>query len=942
MEVKMKRVFILKGLDCPNCSAKIEKEVGALPGVKSSVVNLMQQTLTVQSEKSADATLAEQVETIVHSHEPDVEVSEKTEPAVTKVYLLKGLDCPNCSAKIEKEVGELGGVASSTVNLMNQTLTVQAGTSVATSLLDTVTTIVHSHEPDVEVSEKTEPAVTKVYLLKGLDCPNCSAKIEKEVGELGGVASSTVNLMNQTLTVQAGTSVATSLLDTVTTIVHSHEPDVEVSEKTEPAVTKVYLLKGLDCPNCSAKIEKEVGELDGVTSSTVNLMNQTLTVQAGTSVAASLLDTVTTIVHSHEPDVEVSEKQLEATAPVKKDEKAAVYNDEDKKRTIRLAVGAVVYAIGMALTVFAKLPTLAELAFLIVAYVILGWDVVWQAVKNITRGQVFDEHFLMSVSTIGAFAIGEYPEAVAVMLFYQVGEFFQSLAVKRSRKSISDLMDICPDSATVKRNGVLQVVSPESVAVGEIIVVKPGEKIPLDGIVVDGESMLDTKALTGESVPRSIRKGDEALSGCINQSGLLTLKVTKSFGESTVSKITDLVENASARKAPTENFITTFARYYTPVVVGMAAVLAIIPPLVLGGGWSEWLRRGFVFLIVSCPCALVISIPLTFFGGIGAASKRGVLVKGSNYLEALNKVSVVVFDKTGTLTKGVFEVANIIPAAGYQKEQVLEYAAQAESYSNHPIAKSILATYGKPIDQKQFSDFEEISGHGISVMVQGKKVLAGNSKLMESEKIAYAACDAAGTKFYVAADGSYVGCILIADEVKPDSKCAIAELKKIGVEKTVMLTGDDERIGKSVADELGLDAYYAQLLPDQKVEKLEMLDKQKRQGSKLAFVGDGINDAPVLARADVGIAMGGLGSDAAIEAADVVLMTDEPSKLVEAIDVAKATKRIVMQNIVIALGIKSVFLVLGALGMAGMWEAVFGDVGVTIIAVLNSMRILKK
>ena len=671
-------------------------------------------------------------------------------------------------------------------------------------------------------------------------------------------------------------------------------------------------------------------------------MNQTLTVQAGTSVAASLLDTVTTIVHSHEPDVEVSEKQLEATAPVKKDEKAAVYNDEDKKRTIRLAVGAVVYAIGMALTVFAKLPTLAELAFLIVAYVILGWDVVWQAVKNITRGQVFDEHFLMSVSTIGAFAIGEYPEAVAVMLFYQVGEFFQSLAVKRSRKSISDLMDIRPDSATVKRNGVLQVVSPESVAVGEIIVVKPGEKIPLDGIVVDGESMLDTKALTGESVPRSIRKGDEALSGCINQSGLLTLKVTKSFGESTVSKITDLVENASARKAPTENFITTFARYYTPVVVGMAAVLAIIPPLVLGGGWSEWLRRGFVFLIVSCPCALVISIPLTFFGGIGAASKRGVLVKGSNYLEALNKVSVVVFDKTGTLTKGVFEVANIIPAAGYQKEQVLEYAAQAESYSNHPIAKSILATYGKPIDQKQFSGFEEISGHGISVMVQGKKVLAGNSKLMESEKIAYAACDAAGTKFYVAADGSYVGCILIADEVKPDSKCAIAELKKIGVEKTVMLTGDDERIGKSVADELGLDAYYAQLLPDQKVEKLEMLDKQKRQGSKLAFVGDGINDAPVLARADVGIAMGGLGSDAAIDAADVVLMTDEPSKLVEAIDVAKATKRIVMQNIVIALGIKSVFLVLGALGMAGMWEAVFGDVGVTIIAVLNAMRILKK
>ena len=710
----------------------------------------------------------------------------------------------------------------------------------------------------------------------------------------------------------------------------------------EVKMKRVFILKGLDCPNCSAKIEKEVGALPGVESSVVNLMQQTLTVQSEKSADATLAEQVETIVHSHEPDVEVSEQKADTSVAPDKKEKTPVYSDDDKKLTIRLISGAVIYAVGMGLTLFGHVSLPVELGVLIVAYIILGWDVVWQAVKNITRGQVFDEHFLMSVSTIGAFAIGEYPEAVAVMLFYQVGEFFQSLAVKRSRKSISDLMDIRPDSATVKRNGVLQVVSPESVAVGEIIVVKPGEKIPLDGIVVDGESMLDTKALTGESVPRSIRKGDEALSGCINQSGLLTLKVTKSFGESTVSKITDLVENASARKAPTENFITTFARYYTPVVVGMAAVLAIIPPLVLGGGWSEWLRRGFVFLIVSCPCALVISIPLTFFGGIGAASKRGVLVKGSNYLEALNKVSVVVFDKTGTLTKGVFEVANIIPAAGYQKEQVLEYAAQAESYSNHPIAKSILATYGKPIDQKQFSGFEEISGHGISVMVQGKKVLAGNSKLMESEKIAYAACDAAGTKFYVAADGSYVGCILIADEVKPDSKCAIAELKKIGVEKTVMLTGDDERIGKSVADELGLDAYYAQLLPDQKVEKLEMLDKQKRQGSKLAFVGDGINDAPVLARADVGIAMGGLGSDAAIEAADVVLMTDEPSKLVEAIDVAKATKRIVMQNIVIALGIKSVFLVLGALGMAGMWEAVFGDVGVTIIAVLNAMRILKK
>ena len=858
-----------------------------------------------------------------------------------RIFLLKGLDCPNCSAKIEKEVGDLENVNSSSVNLMKQTLTIQTETF-DNSIVEQIETIVHSHEPDVEVSEKKESYTTKTYLLKGLDCPNCSAKIEKEVGDLEDVSSSVVNLMKQTLTISVKTSASGKIQDEVATIVHSHESDVKVSEQTDSYVTKKYLLKGLDCPNCSAKIEKEVGELEGVALSEVNLMKQTLTVSMDHNKAASMLDMVTTIVHSHEPDVEVSEQKADTSVAPDKKEKTPVYSDDDKKLTIRLISGAVIYAVGMGLTLFGHVSLPVELGVLIVAYIILGWDVVWQAVKNITRGQIFDEHFLMSLSTIGAFAIGEYPEAVAVMLFYQVGEFFQSLAVKRSRKSISDLMDIRPDSATVRRNGELVVVAPETVSIGELIVVKPGEKIPLDGIVTEGESMLDTRALTGESVPRSIRKGEEALSGCVNQSGVLTIKVTKSFGESTVTKIIDLVENASSRKAPTENFITTFARYYTPIVVGMAAILAIIPPVILGGGWSEWLRRGFVFLIVSCPCALVISIPLTFFGGIGAASKRGVLVKGSNYLEALNKVSVVVFDKTGTLTKGVFKVVDITVEFGFTKEQVLEYAAQAESYSNHPIAKSIQEAFGKTIDQSVLSGYEEISGHGIRVLIGGKRVLAGNSKLMDSEKVSYAACQSAGTKVYIAVDGRYAGCIVIADEVKDDSQNAIASLKKIGVEKTVMLTGDDEKIGKAVAEQLGLDEYYAQLLPDQKVEKLEYLDQHKTKGSKLAFVGDGINDAPVLARADVGIAMGGLGSDAAIEAADVVLMTDEPSKLVDAIDVAKATKRIVMQNIIIALGIKSVFLILGALGIAGMWEAVFGDVGVTIIAVLNAMRILKK
>ena len=703
---------------------------------------------------------------------------------------------------------------------------------------------------------------------------------------------------------------------------------------------KIFLLKGLDCPNCAAKIEKEVGYLNGVSFSSVNLMKQILTIEVESAVVGAVTKQIESIVHSHEPEVDVSEYIAEAITI--KNTKSEDDKNDSKKMIFRLIFGAVFFAIGIILGELVNAPLPVELAFLIISYIILGGDIVLKAVKNITKGRVFDENFLMTLSTVGAFIIGEYPEAVAVMLFYQVGEFFQDMSVKRSRKSIANLMDIRPDSATVNRNGELVTVAPESVSIGEVIVVKPGEKIPLDGIIIDGESMVDTKALTGESVPRIVHRGDEALSGCINQSGVLTIRVTKAFGESTVAKIIDLVENASSRKAPAENFITTFARYYTPIVVILAAFLAVVPPLVLNGDWIEWIHRALVFLVISCPCALVISIPLTFFGGIGAASKHGVLVKGSNYLEALNNVSIVVFDKTGTLTKGVFNVTDIISANSFTSEQVLEYAARAESFSNHPIAKSILAFYGKEVDQATITDYKEISGHGIIAVADGRKVSAGNTKLMEAENVSYTVCDKVGTKVYVAIDGQYAGCILITDEVKPDSKSAITALKRIGVEKTVMLTGDDERIGKAVAEQLGLDEYYAQLLPDQKVEKLELLDSKKRSGSKLVFIGDGINDAPVLARADVGIAMGGLGSDAAIEAADVVLMTDEPSKLVEAIDIAKATKRIVIQNIVLALAIKGVFLVLGAFGIAGMWEAVFGDVGVAIIAVFNAMRILKK
>lgn len=702
---------------------------------------------------------------------------------------------------------------------------------------------------------------------------------------------------------------------------------------------KVFILNGLHCPHCSAEIEKDIGELDGVVMSSINLVNQTLIVGTAVDYSGNLFETVKKIVYSHEPDVVVTEKGIDAAASSKKEEHGL---GETGRDIFKLAAGTVVYILGLILPIIFKGAEYVSLGFLIAAYVILGSNVVLQAFRNILKGRVFDENFLMTVSTVGAFVIGSYSEAVAVMLFYQIGEFFQELAVKRSRKSISDLMDIRPESANVMREGKLVTAAPEEVSVGDIIVVRPGEKIPLDGIVTEGKSMLDTVALTGESVPKTVKAGDTVLSGCINQSGVLTIRVTKEFGESTACKIIDMVENAASRKAPAENFITTFSRYYTPIVVIVAAILAVIPPLIFGGGWSDWIRRGLVFLVISCPCALVISIPLTFFGGIGAASRKGVLVKGGNYLEALDNVDTIVFDKTGTLTEGVFKVSDIIASDGFSKSQVIEYAAKAESFSTHPIARSVQSEYGAEINSAELADYTEMPGHGISAVENGKKIVVGNDKAMNALGIKFERYDRPGTLVYVAVDDEFAGCIVISDKLKNDSKNAISGLKRIGINKTVMLTGDNESIAKSVADELGIDEYFAELLPNQKVEKLEQLGRQSRKNKKIAFVGDGINDAPVLARADVGIAMGALGSDAAIEAADVVLMTDEPSKLVDAVKTARATKKIVMQNIVFALGIKCIFLILGALGIAGMWVAVFGDVGVMVLAVLNAMRILKK
>ncbi len=610
---------------------------------------------------------------------------------------------------------------------------------------------------------------------------------------------------------------------------------------------------------------------------------------------------------------------------------------KQKRGLARIGAGAVLLAAAWLL----PLEGWASLAAFAVPYAVVGWDVLWKAVRNILHGQVFDENFLMALATVGAFATGEYSEGVAVMLFYQIGEWFQRYAVGRSRKSITALMDIRPDHANlVGPDGTAQEVDPDEVSVGSTILVKPGERVPLDGTVLDGDSMLDTAALTGESVPRHAAAGDAVVSGCINGSGLLRVRVDKPYGESTVAKILDLVENAGEKKAKAENFITKFSRWYTPAVVIAALALAVLPPLVLGGGWAGWVHRALIFLVISCPCALVISVPLSFFGGIGGASRRGILVKGGAYMEVLANTGTVVFDKTGTLTKGVFSVTAVHPHE-IDKAQLVELAALAESYSTHPIAASLRTAYGQAPDTARVADYEELSGRGVRAKVDGRTVCVGNGRLMDEAGAEWHECHLTGTVAHVAVDGRYAGHIVISDEVKPDAAAAIAALKAAGVHKTVMLTGDAKEVGEAVAKQLGIDEARTQLLPAGKVEHMEQLLAGQPKGEALAFVGDGVNDAPVLARADVGIAMGGIGSDAAIEAADVVLMDDKPSKLAEAVRISRRTLRIVHQNIVFALAVKALVLVLGALGMANMWEAVFADVGVMVLAILNAMRALK-
>lgn len=765
--------------------------------------------------------------------------------------------------------------------------------------------------------------VTHTYIIKGLSSQDAAA-IEQHIVTLSSVSQAKVDSASQTLTLKLSKPMPEKKLTAkVAQIVSRHGASAVIQKQFS---SRAIYFTGLNCADCAHKIEAAAAKIDGVESAHIDFMAQKLTVSTTQPALLShILRTAARTARDIEPDLRVS-----YSPPAQDDTKSG------KRRVFyaSLILGAALFAAAIIIGGTGGMT----LALYLAAYLLIGGQVVLRALKNILKGKVFDENFLMSLATVSAFAIGEHAEGVAVMLFYQVGELFQDIAINRSRRSITALMDIRPDFANLQTQDGVRQVPPEQVGIGDVIVIRPGEKIPLDGVVKSGESALDTSALTGESMPRDVESGSEVLAGSINTSGLLAVTVTKEFGESTLSKILTLVQSAGSKKTRTEAFITRFSRYYTPAVVAAALALAVFPPLITGAAFTEWLQRALVFLVVSCPCALVISIPLGFFGGIGGASRNGILVKGSSYLEALGRVDTAVFDKTGTLTRGVFKVTQIVSEA---PDTLLYYAACAESSSTHPIAVSIRQAYGGEIDVSHISELEETAGFGIRATVDSKQVLAGNSRLLEREGIGFDPCDQPGTVVYVAIDGHYAGCIVIADELRPDSAKAITALKKLGVKKTAMLTGDSQAAGEAAAHALGLDAVYTGLLPDQKVEKLELLRQQQTGKGTLAFVGDGINDAPVLAMADIGIAMGGAGSDAAIEAADVVLMTDEPYQLTTAIRIARKTRRIVWQNIVFALGVKAVILILGAFGIATMWEAVFGDVGVALLAIINAMRALR-
>ena len=787
----------------------------------------------------------------------------------------------------------------------------------------------------------SEPIIKREIVLDGLNCAHCAEVINEKVRNLEEIESSNLNFINKTLTINIYLKYnQEEVIEKVKNIVDDTEPGltINVKELKSKSRKKELILNGLNCAHCAEVICEKVDKLEEVESANLNFINKVLTINL-TSEANSreTLEKAIKIINDTEPGLDI---QIKDNKAINKKEETSVEKDNSKKDLIKLIIGAMVYILGIYEIATGKTSILNNIIF-ILAYIVIGGDVLIKAIKNIGKGQIFDENFLMSIATIGALAIGESAEAVGVMLFYKLGEYLQAKAVGKSRKSIAELMEIRPDYANLKLGTDIKVVSPYDVEVGDLIVVKPGEKIPLDGTVVDGISMIDTSALTGESLLREVSVGEAVLSGFINKNSVLTVRVDKEFEESTVSKILDLVENASSKKSKTENFISKFSKCYTPIVVISALVIAIVPPIIIPGAYfNDWFYRGLIFLVVSCPCALVLSIPLSFFSGIGYASKQGILIKGSSYLEVLRSVDTVVFDKTGTLTKGVFDVT-AINTVGISEDELLRYAAIAEVNSNHPIAKSIVNHLNGEIELDKITNYEEIAAHGIKVEYDGQYILAGNEKLMMTENILFSKAKEVGTIVYISVNKRYRGYIVISDEIKEDSKEAIEYLRRIGIKEIVMLTGDNKAVADDIASKLNLDKVFSNLLPTDKVSKLEELYEGRDEKSKIAFVGDGINDAPVLARADVGIAMGGLGSDAAIEAADVVLMTDEPSKIGKAIEISKKTNKIVWQNIIFALSIKIIVMILGAGGVATMWEAIFADVGVALIAVINAMRVMK-
>ena len=687
---------------------------------------------------------------------------------------------------------------------------------------------------------------------------------------------------------------------------------------------KKLKLEGLDCASCAYEIEEALKK-EGFEFALVNFPTKEVVIEGDIEKAKEIIKRV-------EPGVKIIEK----------DEHDRNHDHDDLKKMLYFIIPSLLlFIIGILLRYYYEMDNAFVFGIFTMSYLLVGWKVLRNAVVNSVRGNVFDENFLITIATLGAFAIREYPEAVGVMLFYVVGEFFQDLAVNRSRRSIKSLLALKAEYASLKVGEKIVKVKPEELKVGDIIVIKPGERVPVDGIIIEGSSNVDTSALTGESVPRTVKEGEEILSGMVNLSGLLTVKVTKELKESTISRILELVENASARKAKTEKLITRFARYYTPAVVGLAALIALIPPLAFGEPFSDWFYRALVLLVISCPCALVLSIPLGYFGGIGKSAREGILVKGSNFLDALSKATIVAFDKTGTLTKGVFKVTKIEMRNGFTEEEIIKFAALAEAHSNHPIAKAIKEAYGKEINEAEIKEHENIAGHGVKARIDGVEVMIGNDRLLHRFNIEHDTCRVKGTVAHVVINGKYAGYIIISDEIKEDAPIAVRDLKRLGVKRVIMVTGDNREVAAEIAKQLGLDSFYAELLPEDKVKIIEELEKEKAPNDKIVFVGDGINDAPVLARADVGVAMGALGSDAVIETADVVIMDDKPSKLPRGIRIARKTRRIVWQNIVFALGVKLAFISLGILGEATMWEAVFADVGVALIAVFNAMRILR-